>query len=298
MLISKIGEFGLIERFRRKIATDSSVVVGSGDDCAVLKFDKKYYQLFTCDMLVESVDFTEKTEPYLIGKKSMAVSVSDIASCCGLPKHCVVSLGVPKKISLRKVDGIFKGMNDLCRKYKINLVGGDLSRSDKIIIDVSMLGLVEKSKLALRSGAKKGDIIFVTGPLGGSILGKHLCFEPRVKEARFLAQRYKINSMLDISDGLAQDLWHILKNSKVGGVIYEDLLPLTKEAKGLDDALYMGEDFELLFTLPNQEAKKLLKNNSGSFYPIGEIIDNNCSLVLIDKNNKEKVLKSDGFRHF
>ncbi|MBI4706327.1 MAG: thiamine-monophosphate kinase [Candidatus Omnitrophica bacterium] len=298
MLISKIGEFGLIERFRRKIKTDPSVVVGSGDDCAVLKFDKRRYQLFTCDMLVEGIDFTKNTDPYLIGRKSVAVSISDIASCCGEPTHCLVSLGLPENTNLKTADGLFEGIFGICKKYHINLVGGDLSSSEKIVIDVSMLGLVDKNKLTLRSKAQDGDIIFVTGSLGGSIRGRHLCFEPRLKEARFLAHNFKVNAMIDISDGLVQDLGHILEQSKVGGVIYENLLPISKDANGINEAFYMGEDFELLFTLPKDQSRRLLDKRKSGFYPIGEIIKKKSGLTLIDKKANEVEVKSGGFRHF
>ena len=293
MLVTKLGEFGLIERFKKLIKTDSQVYKGSGDDCAVLKFDKYNYQLFTCDMLVEGVDFYSNETPFLIGRKSLAVSISDIAACAGLPRYCLVSVGMTKKTSIEFIDKLFKGMLDIAKKYKINIVGGDLSEAEKLVIDVSMLGIVEKKYLALRNGAKIGDIIFVTGTLGGSIRGKHLRFIPRLKEARFLVKNFKVNSMIDISDGLAQDLSHILKQSLVGAVIYEDLIPVSSQARNLDDALYMGEDFELLFTMPRKEAKKLT-----NFKPIGEIVDRKLGLKLIDKRNKEKIIKPKGYAHF
>lgn len=296
MLIKDIGEFGLIERFRSKIKTDHSVIRGSGDDCAVLKLNKSNYQLFTCDMLVEDVDFTLKDDPYLIGRKSIAVSASDIASCSGIPRFCVVSLGLPKNTRLEFADKLFKGMSDLSRKYKINIVGGDLSSSKKIVIDVSMLGVVEKKYLTLRDGAQPGDIIFVTGSLGGSISGKHLKFNPRIKEARYLAKNFKVNAMTDVSDGLSQDLKHILDQSKVGAIIYEGLIPLSKNAAGLSDALNSGEEFELIFTVSRPVAKKLLKNKV--YRPIGEIVEKKCGFKLINRNNREIELKPKGYTHF
>ena len=198
MLIEKIGEFGLIERIKKAIKTDTSVIKGPGDDCAVLKFDKNNYQLFTCDMIVEGVDFTLKDNPYLIGRKSLAVSISDIAACAGLPRYCVVSLGMPKETPVKFIDNLLKGILTLAKKYNINLVGGDLSRAKQLTIDVSMLGVVEKKNLVLRSTAKVGDVIFVTGRLGGSISGKHLRFTPRLKEARFLTKNFKINWMFKL----------------------------------------------------------------------------------------------------
>jgi thiamine-monophosphate kinase len=298
MLITKIGEFGLIERFRKQIKTDTTVVKGSGDDCAVLKFNKDKYLLFTCDMLVEGVDFRPNEKPYLIGRKSVAVSISDIAACAGIPYHCLVSLGLPKETSLDFADKLFKGMLDIAKKFKINIVGGDLSRAGQLVIDVSMLGIVEKKYLVLRNGAKVGDIIFVTGSLGGSIQGKHLKFTPRLKEARYLVQNFKVNSMIDISDGLAQDLGHILEQGKVGAIIYEDLIPRDKKARNLKEALCMGEDFELLFTLSPGEARKIYRQRLVNFRPIGEIVDKRYGFSMISKKGRVEVIIHKGYRHF
>lgn len=298
MLAKDFGEFKLIERFRKQIKPNSSLIVGSGDDCAVLQFNKKDYQLFTCDMLVENVDFTRKDDPYLIGRKAIAVSISDIASSCGLPKHCIIALGFPKNTPLKFLDRLFKGMLDTCLEYKINIAGGDLSSSNRVVIDVSMLGLVEKKYLALRSAAKPGDYVFVTGEFGGSILGKHLNFIPRVREARFLAENFKINAMIDVSDGLTQDLNHILTKSKVGAVIYEELIPLSPQARDLSDALNSGEDFELIFTMPPIEGKKLLNRRIVNFKLIGEIVDKKYGFKLAYSSGKIKDIWSKGFSHF
>lgn len=298
MLVSKLGEFGLIERLKRSIKTDASVIKGAGDDCAVLKYTKGKYQLFTCDMVVRGVDFSLKDNPYFIGRKALAASISDIAACAGLPRYCLVSLGIARNTPVEFIDKLFKGMLNLAHKYNINITGGDISQARDLIIDVSMLGIVEKRCLVLRSGARSGDIIFVTGRLGGSIFGRHLTFIPRLKEARFLVKNFKLNAMIDISDGLGQDLNHILEQSKVGAVIYEDLIPLGKQARNLNDALYMGEDFELLFTLSRKEAKRLLQKKLAIFRPIGEIVDKKYGLILVGKKNKEKILEPKGFRHF
>jgi len=298
MNISKIGEFGLIERFKKSIKTDQSVVLGSGDDCAILKLDKLNYQLFTCDMLTEGVDFNLKNNPYFIGRKAIAVSISDIISCSGSPRHCVISVGLPKNTSIKFVDKLFKGMLDLAKFYKINIVGGDLSLSSKLTIDVSMLGVVKKKYLTLRSQAKVGDIIFVTGELGGSIKGKHFNFIPRVIESGYLRRNLKVNAMIDISDGLASDLSHILKSSNVGAVIYEQLIPLSKDALNVNSALNDGEDFELLFTLSRKEASKLLNKRIVNFKPIGQIVKKSVGFKLVTDNYKITDLKPNGFKHF
>jgi len=297
MLITKLGEFGLIERLKEKIRVDSSVVKGIGDDCAVLEFVKGKYQLITSDMIIEDVDFKHSDDPYLIGRKAIAVSISDIAACGGICRYCVISLGLPRKSPLSLVDDLFRGMAKIAKEFKINIVGGDLSGAEKLTLDVTMLGVVENKNLVLRKGAKKGDIIFVSGSLGGSILGKHLKFTPRAKEARFLVENFKVHAMIDISDGLIQDLDHILKQSKAGAIVYKQFLPLSREAKGTGDALYSGEDFELLFTVSRAEAERLMKK-SCAFKPIGEIVDKKHGLKILDKHNKQIFFTHKGFSHF
>ncbi|MFA6358315.1 MAG: thiamine-phosphate kinase [Candidatus Omnitrophota bacterium] len=298
MYLKELGEFELIKRFQKKIKIDSSVIQGSGDDCAVLKLDDDNCQLFTCDMIVEGVDFKKTDNLELVGRKSLAISISDIAACGGIPKHAVVSLGLQKNMRVEQVDLLAKGLFDLARKFKINIVGGDISSSAKLVIDVSMLGSVEKKKLCLRSGAKPGDMILVTGSFGGSIKGKHLKFTPRIFEARFLVNNFKINSMIDVSDGLVQDLGHILEKSSVGAVLYESLIPLSKQVQGTQDALCSGEEFELLFTAPRGQASKIIKNNKYNFKVIGEIMPKSFGLRIIDYKNKYTKLELQGYRHF
>jgi thiamine-monophosphate kinase len=298
MLLKDIGEFALIERFKRRIKLDRSVVAGSGDDCAVIKWDKKGYLLFTCDMIVEEVDFLHNEKPELIGRKALAISISDIAACGGIPRYAVVSLGLPSDYPVSKAEKITNGIFALAREFKINIVGGDLSRADKVVIDISMLGFVEKKHLVLRSGARIDDIICVTGTLGGSILGKHLKFTPRLKEARYLVNNFKVNSMIDISDGLINDLGHIIESSGRGALLYEELIPQSRKATGLKDALSSGEDFELLFTLSRVQASRLFAAKPGCFKPIGKIVDKKFGVSLVDKDGREKVAKRAGFQHF
>ena len=298
MKLSKLGEFGLIGEFRRKIRTDKSVIKGSGDDCAVLAFNKSKYQLLTCDMIVENVDFTRKDDPFLVGRKAVAVSLSDIASCCGIPTHCVISLGLPKSVDFDYIKSLFKGMLSIARSFRCNIVGGDISSSDKIVVDVSMLGVVQKKEVALRSNARPKDIIFVSGPLGGTIRGKHLKFTPRIKEAQYLAAHFKTGAMIDISDGLLQDLSHITEASRVGAVLFEKMIPISPEAINLQDALSGGEDFELLFTLAPKDAKRLISSARFKFWPVGEILNRNQGLIFVDKLNCAQKVRPCGFKHF
>lgn len=298
MRLKDLGEFGLIKRFQKRIKTNSSVVKGSGDDCAVLKFNQDSYQLFTCDMIVEGVDFLKSANFRLVGRKALGISISDIAACGGVPKQAVVALGLPKNTPLRQVDRLGKGLFDLARDFNINIVGGDISVSDKLVIDVSLLGQVEKNKLCLRSGAKVGDIIMVTGEFGNSIKGKHLKFTPRLKEARFLVDNFKVNAMIDVSDGLVADLGHILEQSSVGAVLYESLVPLSKQALDIDEALCSGEEFELLFTVSRDQASKIIKCSKYRFKVVGEIMPEAFGLRLINLKNRYLKLKKNGYRHF
>ncbi len=299
MLISKIGEFGLIERIKRGFRCSSSVVVGPGDDCAVLKYDKLHYQLATCDMLVEGVDFTRKDDLRLVGRKALGVCASDIASCAGLPAYALVSLALPRRATVEMADRLCEGMAQAAREFSISVIGGDISRSDKIHIDVSMLGTVEKKLLTLRKGARPGDLIAVTGALGGSIRGKHLKFSPRIRQARYLAKNFKITSMIDVSDGLVQDLGHILKAGNVGAQLYEELIPLEREAHSLAEALYMGEDFELLFTLSAGQAKRLTGSARHKFSVIGRVCKEDMGFKLINRHGRQLPLDpAGGWRHF
>ena len=299
MRLKDIGEFGLIKRFRQKIQTDASVIKGSGDDCAVLKWDKSNYQLFTCDMIIQGVDFKKTDNLELVGRKALAISISDIAACGGVPKYAVVALGMPKHMPVKEIDCLTKGLFGLSKEYRINIVGGDISRSTKLLIDVSVLGVVEKKNLCLRSGAKVGDIIMVTGAFGGLISqGKHLKFTPRLKEARYLVSHFKINSMIDVSDGLAQDLGHILEQSSVGAVLYEKLIPLSKGAGLVNDALCSGEEFELLFTVSRDQVNEIIKNKRYCFSIIGEIMPKAFGLRLVNRKFKYAPVKTKGYRHF
>jgi thiamine-monophosphate kinase len=297
MRLDELGEFGLIERIKKSVRTDSSVVRGIGDDCAVIKFNQSHYLLYTCDMLIQGVDFIAKDKLYLVGRKALAMAISDIAACAGIPRFALVSLGIPRTKEVKCVDEIYRGINYFAKKFGINIVGGDLSAARQLTIDLSLLGTVEKKNLVLRSGARVGDIIFVSGSFGGSIRAKHLEFIPRLKEARFLVKNFRLNSMLDVSDGLVCDLRHILKESNVGAVIYQDLIPLSKDCQGLKDALYSGEDFELLFTLSLEEARRLSAKRN-DFTPIGKIVQRKFGLRLIDKGGRQKRLDFKGFTHF
>jgi len=307
--LKNIGEFGLIERIKAKTKVDKSVICGIGDDAAVLKINKSKSLLFTSDILIEDVHFKRKNAtPYQIGRKSLAVNISDIAAMGGVPKYALLSVGLPSNLALEFVDRLYLGIRKLAENFKINIVGGDTSSSGKLIISVSLIGEVENRHLVTRSGARKGDIIFVTGSLGMAWKGKHLNFRPKLEEARTLVNNFRLSSMIDISDGLSSDLWQITTASKVGAVLFENLIPLARGLRALakkkkknpvDFALNGGEEFELLFTLSPGEARKLVDSNLDfPFTCIGEIIAAEHGLQLIDRHQQLRPLKPGGFRHF
>ncbi|MFH0839044.1 MAG: thiamine-phosphate kinase [Candidatus Omnitrophota bacterium] len=304
--ISEIGECGFIERIRRRYLArkNKHVVCGIGDDTAVLTHTKDTYLLFCSDMLIEDVHFTFNNTPggFKVGWKALGVNISDIAAMGGTAKFCVVSLGIPRGVSIAFLDDFYRGLGAIAKKFSVSIVGGDTNRSDKFVVDIALIGEVKKTNLVLRSGAQVGDTILVTGSLGGSLYGRHLSFTPRIKESRFLVSNFKITSMIDISDGLAKDLSHIIKESKVGAMLYEAHIPISKNCKDIKHALSDGEDFELLFTMAPREAERLLKKRQRPFHTkiskIGTITKRRDGLTLVNKKGNIRKLKEPGFEHF
>lgn len=301
---NKISELGLIAYFGRIFAKNKpQVVKGIGDDTAVIKISEDRYLLNTSDMLIEDRHFRRRDSLVDVGHKALACSLSDIAAMGGKPSFALVSLGLPKRFRFKDIRLLFGGIRKAARRFSVDIIGGDTNACDKLVIDISMIGFVSPRNLVLRSNAKAGDYIFVTGGLGGSIYKKHLKFLPRVKEAQFLVDRFSLHSMIDISDGLILDLYRILEASGVGAVIFENLIPFYKDARSLKEALYMGEDFELLFTASQKDGDILLKKiqQKKIGFPlsfIGKIIKEKFQIFMVDKNRKLKKLKPKGFLHF
>lgn len=290
--INDIGELKLIERFRTMYKTATHTVVGIGDDAAVIKVkNKKELLVFTCDTLVEGVHFRSEVSGYKVGWKALGAGLSDIAAMAGVPISAVVSLAMPPGTNVNFVDGIVKGMNSLAQCFKMDIVGGDSVSSPKaMVISVAVIGRVSRRNLTLRSGAKVGDKILVTGTLGGSIYRKQFNFIPRIKEAQWLVSHGKINAMMDITDGLGIDLYRLITASKVGAILYKDAIPISRDAYKTKDplksALSDGEDFELLLT--TRDAEKLV-NKKVQVTIIGEITS---------EKGKIENLKALGYEHF
>jgi thiamine-monophosphate kinase len=245
--------------------------VGAGDDCAVLDAGiPDRLLLFKTDAVVEGVHFTPETAPEKIGHKALGRCLSDIAAMAGTPTAALVTIGLPGIFKLDFVEAIYDGLNELARRHQVAVVGGETTTNPGgIFISIALLGWVPRGKGVLRSGAEVGDAIFVTGELGGSLAGRHLDFEPRLAEARWLAQHFSLHAMLDVSDGLAGDLRHILTASRVGAELLASAIPISREARRaakagsaakppLVAALSDGEDFELLFTVASRDAVPVL----------------------------------------
>lgn len=289
--IGHLGEFGLIDKVKAFCPTFDGVVHSIGDDTAVLSFDRSYYQLLTTDMMVEDVHFTKAMDPALVGHKALACNISDIAAMGGLPTVAVISIGLPKHLHVTWIEKFYQGLGRLAKQFKVSVVGGDTVRSKAIVINIALLGLVEKKNLVTRSGAKSSDVIFVSGALGGSFKsGRHLNFIPCVNQARFLVNFAKPSAMMDISDGLAGDLNHLLRASKVGCKLDEALIP-KHQGVSLAEAMTDGEDYQLLFTMSGSKARKLeswqMKNRKWFFYRIGQCVA-----------DKRQLIKLKGFTHF
>jgi thiamine-monophosphate kinase len=279
-----MNEFELIARLTHSLPANKSVVVGPGDDCAVLDFGlPDRLLLFKTDAVVEGIHFQSDAPPEKIGHKALGRCLSDIAAMAGTPTAALVTLALPQQFNPDAVERIYAGMTALARKHDVAIVGGETTTNPgRVLLSVAVLGHVLRGKATLRSSAEAGDAIWVTGNLGGSLLsGKHLEFEPRLAEARWLTQHFSIHAMIDVSDGLAGDLRHILKASRVGAELLAASIPISRAAKEasrnraredegrlpaqggggkspLLAALSDGEDFELLFTGAARDAVPLL----------------------------------------
>ena len=311
---SGMNEFELIHRLTRELPTNESVVVGAGDDCAVVDAGaKENLLLFKTDAVVEGVHFTKETPPEKIGRKALARCLSDIAAMAGTPTAAVITIGLPKTFEPTFVEKIYDGLNVLARQHGVAVVGGETTNNPGgILISVAMVGSVPREKVLRRSGAKAGDAIFVTGELGGSLAGKHLDFEPRLAEARWLAENFSIHAMMDISDGLAGDLRHILRASNVGAELLKATIPISQAAKKIGKkgdaakpafvaALTDGEDFELLFTVASNDAVPLLDAWKKKFPDIrlsciGKIVTGE-GITLRDETGV-RPLAAHGYVHF
>lgn len=276
------GEFRLIDWVRQRSGPHPQVPVGIGDDAALLAPTPGEEVIVTTDMLMDGRHFiVGETPPEWIGRKALAVNLSDIAAMGGRPLAAFISWALPRNRGRDLAESLFAGMAQLAREFNVSIAGGDTNSWDgPLVINVTLVGETIGQRRILRSGARPGDVILVTGPLGGSLAGRHLTFTPRVHEAIELSQRVHINAMLDLSDGVASDLRHVLNQSQVGATLDANSIPIHPDvdrqlphSEQLRKALTDGEDFELLLTVSPIEAEKLLANppQGYSLFRIGVI---------------------------
>jgi len=315
--VGDVGEFGLIGRIQRQLARrprskrGKSVVVGIGDDCAVLRsVDRARYLLYTCDPVVEGMHYLPDAPPRHVGWKAMARNLSDIAAMGGQPRWAVVSIGLRRRTSVAYVQQLYAGMQSAAEQFGCIIVGGDSThvRHEQFVV-VALLGDVEKRHLTLRSGARVGDVVFVTGALGGSMSGKHLRFTPRVAEAQWLVSHFRVHSMIDLSDGLSSDLRRCIEASRmrIGFEIDANRIPMASAARGsLTAALNDGEDFELLFTIdPRRRAalqRQWKRRFTTALTKIGRVVRGHGAITLVNLDTRRRSarqrLQPRGYDHF
>jgi thiamine-monophosphate kinase len=272
-----MNEFELIARLTRNLPSHPSVIAGPGDDCAVLDLGLPgRYLLFKTDAVVEGVHFLPETPAEKAGHKALARCLSDIAAMAGTPHSAVITLAAPAGYATARLEGFYAGLSETARRYEVAIVGGETTTNpERFLVSVAMVGTAPRDRWVSRTGAKPGDALFVTGELGGSILGKHLDFAPRLAEAQWLAEHFPLHAMIDLSDGLAGDLRHLMQAAGVGAELLARAIPISRAARllarepadahpdrpakrsPLQAALADGEDFELLFSLPAAEAVRL-----------------------------------------
>lgn len=327
MNLAELGEFGFIDRISRNVAAGAGVRLGIGDDCAALDHPAGELLLTTTDLLIEQIHFhRDWTDLRTLGRKSVAVNVSDIAAMGGRPRHLFLGLAVPAGMPVEELDAFIAGFLEAARSYDATLAGGDTCGSPgPLMISVTTEGAVPESEMVSRRGARPGDAVYVSGTLGDSGLAlrmllagqtpdpflahRHHDPEARTGLGRALAQTAVATAMIDVSDGLLADLAHILEASQVGAEIDSSALPLSPPFQQalaqtpalLDLALSGGEDYELLFTVPPQKEAALAVLAKSTAVPVtrlGIITAPESGLTVFDRDGRPLRPQRRGYDHF
>ena len=309
-----MAEFDYIRWLRGQTPAHPRVALGPGDDCAVVTSTGAPWLVKT-DMLLDGVHFhLGEAGPRRVGRKAMGVNLSDIAAMGGKPVAAVVSIALPRPVEhvgqvsnqpANLAEELYAGLRDQADAFHVAIVGGDTNSWDGgLAISVALLGESGPQGPILRSGARPGDWLMVTGPLGGSILGKHLDFAPRIREALALQEHCRVDAMLDISDGLAADVNHICEESGCGAVLVAERIPISDAARRIDlgkpplmHALGDGEDFELAFAVAPEDGRRLLETQPIAGITlawIGECVE---SGLFLEENGVRRPLAPMGFVH-
>ena len=306
-----IGENGLLRRVLPLLPQRADTVVGPGDDCAVVRVPgSRNDWLFTTDPVIEGRHFEPATPSRQVGHKAVARVVSDIAAMGGEPVWILADLVAPAATPVTRIRGLFAGMAAAAKKWDLGILGGDTAEGDTLELHVFGIGRIARGTAVLRSGARPGDLVYVTGALGGAYLPgcrHHLLFQPRLAAGQFLADRRHATAMMDLSDGLAADLPRLLDASKRGVRLEAAAIPISRTARKtsqpLAHALGDGEDFELLFTIA-PEKRMLFEVIWQTRFPrlratcIGEILANPKRRILQLAGGKTVPLRPGGYQHF
>jgi thiamine-monophosphate kinase len=309
-----MNEVELIAHLTRDLPRNPAVVTGPGDDCALLDLGiPQQLVVFKTDAVVEGVHFTTDTPAAKVGHKALARVLSDFAAAAATPTAILVTLALPPGYKPDWVTDLYAGLRELATRWNVAIVGGETTTCpERTLISISAVGIVERNRLIRRGGALAGDALLVSGELGGSRAGRHLEFIPRLTEARWLANHFAIHAMIDLSDGLASDLRHLLTASRVGADLFTKSIPISRAARlqarqgngsktPLLAALTDGEDFELLFTIPREQAVAVLDGWKAAFPEvpltcIGRITADPGLRVHDDTGVRELV--EHGYTHF
>lgn len=297
MKLRGLGEDKLLPALLRGLPGAPDVVCGPGDDCAVIgNARSRFWRLLKTDCVIEGIHFRAQENAKKIGWKALARALSDIAAMGGRPLHALITLAISPKADLKRALDIYAGLRKCAQKYGIAIVGGETARSPgPLFISVMLNGEVERRRCIFRSGGRGGDRLFVTGRLGGSLAGRHLAFEPRLEEARWLARNFPLHAMMDLSDGLGADLPRLARASGCAFHLDETALPLNARCTARQ-ALSDGEDYELLFALPLRDAQRLKIRWARKFpgLPLTEIGE----LTTLSAPARGKKTSLHGYDHF
>lgn len=307
--LQSIGEKKLIQMLTAARRSAPDVVVGPGDDAAVVRPRKDRDVVLKCDAIVEGVHFLPSASPQQIGHKAAARVLSDFAAMGATPRYLLISLAAPASTPIQRIRAIYRGIHKIADAYSVSVVGGETVRATQLALHVFGSGDVSRGLALKRSGAKPGDVVLVTGALGGSITGRHLRFTPRIEEGNWLAKQGWATAAIDISDGLSTDIFHLVTASGAGADLLASEIPIAAAARRmqdgrspLDHALRDGEDFELLFTVPRARVEAFaaawLRRFPTPVTPIGFITREKGGVRLIAKDGSTRNLASDAYEHF
>ncbi len=308
--LKEVGEDAAIAALLAAFGQTDGAVVGPGDDCAVVAMKGAADDwLLTSDPVVEGVHFEADTDPRLIGRKAVGRVFSDIAAMGGEPVWLLVNVMAPEHCAVDRLKSVYRGARVLCRKYGAQIVGGDVGQGPVLAWHVFGVGRTPRGAAIRRVGARSGDMIYVTGQLGGSAVGKHLTFEPRIPEGLWLREQGWPNAMMDVSDGVATDLRRLIGMNKVGAELDLSRIPIAKAAREMSDgrsplrhALTDGEDFELLFTVSEDRCAVFESGWNDMFRlpctRIGRITSCAGRLTIRDADGRAQPLTEHGYEHF